>query len=1101
MNERLKCAFTLFAACFCAVTAPAQAPELFNGPFLFEGATIHGDRIAFGRAGGIWLAGKSGGTAERLTEQSIHYSMPVFSPDGSRIAAARRAGRTTDIYLLNPSTRKEERLTHHPGRDWPVGWSADSQRVLFNSNRDGNDMLYTMAPGDQLPTTLDLPQAYSGSFSPDGKRLAYLPRSFDYHHSEYRYYRGGQCSPLWIVDLDSGAVESITAGNDNVRDPMWIDELIYFLWDRDGRFDLFVYDLASKETRKLTDLGDFEARTATTDGHSIVLVGIGEIRVFDVSAETISPVAIAMPLDVFAHRARVVNAFGQVQSYSLAASGTRAVICARGDVFIVDTATGAASNQTKTPGVAEREAALSPDGKQLAYFSDASGEYALEVRAVDSEKVTTIAIEEHPTFYSELTWSPDGNYAAFSDHNLVAWLAEVAAGAVKSIDRSTSSAQGLFAFSWSPDARYLAYGKHGENRLPRVFVHDVTTGENHPVTPENWHVSSPIFDRTGKYLYFISSPNAAASDFGWGVLAGMLSQPLVIRQLNAVVLREDDPAPVSPQGPNLAVDWKNAADTPIDFDGIESRIVPIDVTPRLPAELAAGPAGLVYMVVDEWPETPGSGFPQQSLYRLDLRAPADPQKAINIVQAYAVSGDGASILCNDASNLRTALRQDTDDAQPIFAANWRMVTFRGAKAETKPVPLAALAAPVEPAREWQQIFRESWRLMRDVFYDPNHHGLDWDAIEERYAEFLPGISSREELNTLMERMQGHVSCSHLGVGGGDIPPSLEENERVGLLGADFEIADGHFRFKRILRPGLADAANPALRAPLAQLGAEVKEGEFLLAIDEKPLDASYNLYEALRDKASRPTRILIGPTADGANARELQVIPVADEMPLRLSDWAERNRERVLEATSGKLGYFHVSNFGIPGVQDFMRGYYGARLKPGMIIDQRFNGGGITPDYFVELLARKPLYNYQFREGDDLPVPVNGRANGSTVLITNEHNWSAAETMATMFQLANIGPIVGRTTAGGVIGPYGARRMPGLVDGGSMRIPSRAAYTYAGAWIENDGIHPNIEVDITPADWRAARDPQLEAAINAGLESIATESAPTIARPAFPTFP
>ena len=1073
---------------------------MFNGPLLIQGASIRGDQIAFARAGGIWLVNKGGGVAKRITDENAHYEMPLFAPDGATIAAARRAGPTSDIYLIDPASGNEERLTHHPARDWPVGWTPDSQRILFQSNRDGRETLYTLASGEHLPTPLAVPQAYAACLSPDSKKIAYLPRSFDYHGSEYRYYRGGLCSPLWILDLDSATVNAITSGEDNVRDPMWIRENVYFLWDRDGRFDLFVWDLAANQTRKITNLGDFEARTASTDGRSIVVVGLEGLGIFNLGAESFSPVPISMPIDPKLQRSRVVNAFAQVQSYTLGANGKHAVICARGDVFLVDTASGVASNQTKTPGVAEREAVLSPDGARLAYFSDAAGEYALHIRDVGAATETIIRIEHSPTFYSEIAWSRDGKFIAFSDYGLKVWLADVAAASATVVDQSPSSAQGPFSFHWSPDSRYLAYTKYGDNRLPRIFVRDLQTAANHPVTPENWHASSPIFDRAGGYLYFISSPNAAAADFGWGVLAGLFAQPLVVRHLNAVALHAGAPAPVRAQAPNLAIDWNKTNTAPIDFADIESRITPIGVAPHSPASIAAGPAGILYLVVDEWPETPGgSDPPTQALYRLDMRAPADPRKIVSMLQAYDVSEDGSAILCNDAANLRTALRTDSDHTQPIYAANWRLVTFRGAKADTKPVPLAALAAPVEPAREWQQIFHECWRMMRDVFYDPNHHGLDWDAVEERYAKFLPGIASRDELNTLMRRMQGHVSCSHLGVGGGDIAPTFDENDRTGMLGADLEISNGHYRVTRVLRVGLADASDSMLRAPLAEAG--VTDGEFLLAIDERPLNASHNVYERLREKANRPVRLLVGPSTDPAAAREIQIVAIPSETALRISDWAEHNRRRVEEKTGGKLGYFHVANYGPSGVQDFLSGYFGARLKPGMIVDQRFNGGGITPDALIELLARDPLYNYLFRAGDDLPVPVNGRSSAATVLLTNEHNWSAAETMALMYQLARIGPIVGRTTAGGVIGPYGARRLPGLIDGGSMRIPSRAAYTYEGAWVENEGIHPDIELDITPADWRAGRDPQLEAAIEAALAALETKPVVPTTPPAFPLLP
>jgi tricorn protease len=366
---------------------------------------------------------------------------------------------------------------------------------------------------------------------------------------------------------------------------------------------------------------------------------------------------------------------------------------------------------------------------------------------------------------------------------------------------------------------------------------------------------------------------------------------------------------------------------------------------------------------------------------------------------------------------------------------------------------------------------------------------------------MPSIRSREELNVLMRRMLGRVSISHLGVGGGDVPTSLNENENIGLLGADLEISDGLYRIKRVLRPGPFDVLYPRLRAPLVQPGDEVHEGEYLFAIDDEPLDADQNIHLAMRDKARLPVQLVVGPTPDRAAARTVRVIPLASEVELRLADQAERNRKRVEEKSNGLLGYFVVPQYGMPGVQDFFRGYFASRAKPGMIIDQRYNGGGITPDYFAELLARKPTYSYMFRDGDDLPVPVNGRSDSATVLLINEENGSAAETFALMFQLAKLGPIVGSTTYGGVIGPYAPRPVPPLIDGGRVSIPTRAAFTLDGRWVENDGVHPDIPVEILPQHWLAGQDPQLDAAIAAGLDAIHTQATATSLRPDYPRHP
>lgn len=1059
----------------------ASSAELLGGPFIIEGASIHSDSIAFGCGGKIWLVAKQGGEATSLSDTTSYDSFPVISPDGTSLAFLRRSELVRDVYLRDLATGEETRLTHHPANDVPVGWTRDSKRVLLQSDRDGVSRLYTMPLDAPLPGPLPLPRGYTGSLSPDGQRLAYIPRSHSYFFGEAPFYRGGMTAPLWIAELDSGAITKITEPSSNVRDPMWIDDRIYFLSDRDGRFDLFVYDLRTRETRKLTNLGEFGARTAAGDEHSIVIAGDLGLQVFDVAQDIAQPIDLRVPRDDSALRSRIVDALPQIESFSLTPDAAHAIVCARGDVLLVQLATGTAANLTKSPGIAERDAKISPDGRRLAYFSDASSEYALHVRPIDAAQETIITIEPEPTFYSELTWSPDGSRVAFSDKRLAVWIADLEAGTAVPIDHSKSSAQRLFNLDWSPDGRYLAYAKYAENRLPGIYIYDVESEASRALTPDGVYAAWPVFDATGCYLYFLSSPNAPLSDFGWSILSGELSDPLVVQYLNAVVLHADDVVPVLGTAPNLDVQWAKSTAAPIDFDGIESRIVPIDVSPHLPVELAAGGPGVLHVAVTEWAETPGAATPPtRAMYRLDLRSPAAMTKALPLVDTYSVSATGHAILT----------RRD-----------WRLATFEGPKATVRPSAVGALPVPVVPAAEWKQIAHESWRLMRDLFYDPNHHGLDWHRVERYYDRFMPSIRSREELNVLMRRMLGRVSVSHLGVGGGDVPTSLNENENIGLLGADLEISDGLYRIKRVLRPGPFDVISPRLRAPLAQPGNEVYDGEYLLEIDDEPIDASQNIYLALRNKAGIPVQLVVGPSPERAQARTVRVIPVASEIELRLADQAERNRKLVEERSNGLLGYIVVPQFGMPGVQDFFRGYFAARAKPGMIIDQRYNGGGITPDYFVELLARKPTYSYMFRDGDDLLVPVNGRIDSATVLLINEENGSAAETFALMFQLAKLGPIVGSTTYGGVIGPYAPRPVPRLIDGGRLSIPTRAAFTPDGRWVENDGVHPDVPVEILPQDWLAGHDPQLEAAITAGLDAVHAKSAATSRRPHYPRHP
>lgn len=1082
-RHQILVALSLLLAEF-AIQTRLAAVELSTGPLLIQGASINSDQIVFGCGGKLWSVSAAGGTAKQLTSSSGNDQLPVLSPDGACVVFLRRSERVMDVYLRVLASGEERRLTYHPARDFPVGFSPSGTAMLFQSNRDGNERLYTLALAETFPTPVPLPTAYVGSLSPDGRRIAYLPRSHNYQFSEFRHYHGGASSPMWIADLETGAIEQVTDERANAHDPIWIEGRIYFSWDCDGTFNLYVYDLLTKEIRKLTNFDRFGVRSAASDGRSVVLVVDGELHVFDVASESVRTLEVQIPLDRAATRARTVNALQWIQSYSLDRAGAQAVVCGRGDVFLVDVASGNARNITRSSGVAEREARVSPDGRFLAYFADSTGEYSLRIRDTSVKQTEMdIPIEAQPSFYRELTWSPDSKRVAFSDQHVGVWLADVETREVKKIDRSPSSAQDVFQFSWHPGARYLAYTRYDENRLPSVLIYDIRTSQSHPVTSGDVHATCPVFDKSGQHLYFLSSANAPTADFGWNVLNGVFSAPLVVRRLNIVVLHNGHPAPLMGRQPNLAVNWKEIEDErEIDFDSIHERIVSTGVDALAFTQVAAGPPGNVYALVDEWPIAPGSASgPTRALYRLNLRAPSELKKIVPLLESFAVSHDGTTLLYR-------------------IGSDWILLEPQGSKSKPRRLSLAALPAPLDPAREWKQLFRESWRLMRDIFYDPQHHGHNWSDLEQHYAAFLHNVTSREELNVLMRRMLGHVGVSHLNVSGGDVLASLNEAEAVGLLGADMEISDGLYRFKHVLASAHFDGTEPSTRAPLAQPGATVADGEYLLAIDDQSIDANNNLYAAMRGKASRPIRLTVSTVPDRSNARTITVIPVADETTLRIAEMGERNRQKVEQLSDGKLGYFHVASYTPSGLQAFFRGYFANRSKAGLIIDQRYNGGGITPDYFLELLRRRPLYYYVFRNGDDLGVPVNARKGGPTVLLINEGNVSAAETFALMFHLGKVGCLVGKRTYGGGIGPYGFT--PSLIDGGRIQIPNRGAFDPSGTWgIENEGVRPDVDVDVLPQDWRAGCDPQLEAAIRVGLEELKAEAPVAPRRPPFPVHP
>jgi tricorn protease len=971
------------------------------------------------------------------------------------------------------------RLTYMPEHDLVMNWTPDGKKILFRSHRDEETQfrLYTIAVDGVFPDALPLPQGYAGSYSSDGSRIAYTPKPSP---GEWRYYRGGAVSPVWIADLASGAVERLPHGNYNDRQPMWIGDKIYFISDRTGHANLFLYDLKTKQTRQLTSYNAHGIRFASAGGGAIAYVHEGRIHIYDLAGGGEKMIAVKCSPDTSKMKPRSVSAAQYVQSINVDAKGEQVIVGARGEIFSLDPKTGDARNLTETSAVAERDAAPSPDGQSIAYFSDESGEYQLYVRS-STGQVKKISVEQKPSFYRELVWSPDSKRIAFTDKRLALWVADVDARAARRIDSSTYSYQQEWYPRWSPDSRWLAYSKHHANRARTVYVYDVEASKAHQVTDGRTHTESPVFDASGKYLYFISSPNAGTSEFGWGVLNGVVARPLIRRSVHAIVLEEGAPSPLLPNGqPNPeAKIGERAAQVKIDFTRIGERVINLPLAPRDYSLLYTGRPGVLFALVAEWPSPPGFGSnPSQVLYRYDISQPPKFDKMIEAVDALDISGDGSRILFAR----RRAWFLVSSDAPP--------------KQDEGKLELVKMQISLDPQAEWEQIYREAWRIMRDWFYDPNHHGQNLAELERHYAGYLPAITRRADLNRLMNQMLGHISVSHLGVGGGDVGPPPDQPSRVGLLGADYEIQQGRYRFKRIYRSSRYNDPAGAVAAPLDQPGISVREGEYLLSVDGQSIDASKNIYSYFEGKANRPVKITVGPSPDASQARALTVFPLAGENGLRRANWAEQNRRKVEEMSGGKLGYIFVADYG-PSILDFIRGLTAYGDRQGIVIDQRFNGGGITPDYLIEWLNRKPLYYYMFREGDDIATPVNP-GPPVKVLITNEWNGSAAETFAFMYKLGKIGPIVGWRTVGGGIGPY--VYTPPFIDGGRVQLPNRAAYNPDGSsWgVENEGVRPDIEVDIMPRDFISGRDPQLERAVQVAMEEL-KKSAPS--RPTRPKFP
>ncbi|MDQ6787352.1 MAG: PDZ domain-containing protein [Acidobacteriota bacterium] len=1067
----------------------AQIFAQSNKPMLVGRVAVNQNKIAFTYAGKIWLVDRNGGAAKRLTGTPNEETDPVFSPDGKSIAFSRLNGGDWDVYVASADGGEEaRRITLMPENDYMVAWTPDGKEVVFETSRDEEGVLRFYKMSVENPTIaapLPIPQGLDGSFSPDGKSIAYNPREFLF--GEWRYYRGGMIAPIWITDLQTGATEKLPNQNFNDKYPMWIGDKIYFVSDRTGIPNLFIYDRQTKQAKQLTKFDGQGIRHASASGSAISFVQDGKIHLFDLAMNQDKIVNVSVSPDTSELLPRNANAMRFLEQSLPSANGEKIAFGARGEVLIFDAKSGEYKNLTNTSGAAERYPTISPDNKSVAYFSDESGEYALHIRSLENDSVKKITIEKQPSFYWNLTWSPDSKKLAFNDRRLNLWLADADNGTTTKIDASDYSAQDNWSASFSPDSRFLTYAKRLKNRAGTIFIYDAAQRKSFQITDGKMHAEQPVFDASGKYLYFASSPNALTSEFDWAVLNGEFARPLVVSRVYALVLSNDSPTPFLPNGqPNSdAKVSEPAPQTKIDFTNLEKRFVNLPLPTRDYARLDAGRAGRLFLTVGEWSKTPGDFNSQQqstTVYSFDLAKGGEMQKIVEDIGDFDLTRDGSKLL----------YRKGRD---------WFLVDAETApKAGDGKLDLSKMEVKINPAEEWRQVFHESMRIMRDWFYDPNYHGQNLTALENYYAAYLPTVTRRSDLNSLMGRMLGSVSVSHFRIGGGDAPQPAGGGKAIGLLGADYAIENGHYRFKKIYRSTSYAASNGSFSAPLDAQGVDVREGDYLLEVNGNKVEATKNILSYFEDTVRKPTRITVSQNSDGSNSRTYTIYPSNGENRLRRANWAEENRKLVDKLSGGKLGYIFIEGYGGDGLMNAIRGLTGYADKAGIIIDQRFNGGGITPDYLIEMMLRKPLYYYRFRGGEDLPTPVNP-APPVKVMLINEWNGSAAETGAFMFKLGKVGTIVGKRTIGAGIGPYFFT--PGFVDGGRVQLPNRAAYNPDGtSWgIENYGVEPDVDIEIMPQDLIAGRDAQLEKAVEVAMMQIQKNPIVQPKRPAFPVHP
>ena len=1068
----------------------SAAPALLaqTGHLLLRKPALSRMQIVFSFAGDLWSVPREGGEAKRLTTSPGVETDPVFSPDGSQIAFTGEYDGNVDVYVIPASGGVPRRITYHPGPDEVVGWTPDGKRVLFRSHRavpNDGDRLYTMpAEGGGLPEELPLPIAEEGSFSGDGSHLAYVPL---FHWQEaWKRYRGGQTQKIWIADLADSTVVRIPRDNSNDFNPMWVGDKIYFLSDREGSVTLFSYDTKSRKVTRAVENQGLDLKSASAGPGAIAYEQFGSLHLYDLKAGKTNAVDVKLTGDLPEVRPHYVNISKRLTHADLSPSGVRAVFEARGEIITVPADKGEMRNLTNTPAVMERDPSWSPDGQSIAYFSDQSGEYALHIRNQEGTgEVRKIALDK--AFYWSSRWSPDGKKIAFMDNHAHLFLLDLAETKPVLVDTDYYYNHDGMTPSWSPDSKWMAYSKTLRNHMQAIWLYSVADKKTVQVTDGMSDAESPAFDKSGKYLFFLASTNSGAA---MEVDVESFSRP-VTSSVYAIVLSKGDPSPLAPQSDEEKKKDEGKKDdakkedkpddkseTKIDLDNIGQRILALPMPPRRYVDLQVGKSGVIFATVATAPG-PG-GPPALSIGRFDLtKRKADV--LITGVRFFKPSMSGEKILYQRGDEWSIADVPPQPDNGPTPAPP-----------NNKTLKVQDLEVKVDPPAEWKQMFHETWRIERDFFYDPNYHGLDLNAAEERYGVYLDGLASREDLNYLFEEMLGNMTVGHMFIRGGDHP----EIKRIptGLLGADYKIENGRYRFAHVYN---GENWNPDLRAPLTQPGVNVVAGEYLLAVNGREVRSTDNVYSFFEATAGKTTILKVGTDPGGANSRDVEVTPVRDESQLRHLAWIEDNRRKVDQATGGRVAYIHMPDTAFGGYTSFMRYFFAQTDKDALIIDERFNHGGALATDIVEYLQRKLMSVATARDGADFLQP-QGAIFGPKVMITNEFAGSGGDAMPWYFRRAGVGKLIGTRTWGGLVGLMG---YPPLMDGGSVMAPSAAIWNPNGTYdVENHGIAPDIEVDQDPALVRQGHDPQLEKAVEVVMEELRASPVPQLKRPTFPNY-
>lgn len=1074
MRERFLCAALLAVCAVAAAAAANDAPTL-----LLRQPTLSDDHVAFVYAGDLWLTDRDGRDARRLTSDPAEARRPHFSPDGRWIAFTAEYGGNTDVYVIAAAGGEARRLTYHPGNDEVSGWSSDGSQVAFASAREvGNGrsgQLYHVGLDGGLPAKIMQAPFFRGAWH--GAEIAYMAYAPAYNglyggSAGWRGYRGGTTPFIGIIDPATGSYERVPGARVNDIEPMWDGDTLYFISDRNDKvFNVFAYDRDQRRVRQLSAESVWDVRSADAHGGRIVYEAGGRLKELDPLSGSVRELDIALNADLPATRPRWVDASRTIESVSLSPTGKRALITARGDVFTVPTEHGSTRNLTTSDGVREYTALWSPDGARVAYVVDDHGEQFLAVR--DQQGLEAPRRYGLPGDYHRLrAWAGDGDHLVYEDNHLTLHSVDLESGRSREIATQTYRSEP--AVDISPDGQWVAFTLSRDNLLSDLMLYEVASGTSTRLSDGMADVGDVAFSPDGAYLYFTASTNTGQTRVGLDLSSRERPRRLA---MYGVVLAADGKSPLAPRTGDETVNGDEetaveeqeddtAADAPeptrVDLQGIASRIVALPLAERNYSHLQVAEDGDLLFIDRLQPgavTVPAEMAEEadNTLKRFDFEEREVTELADGIT-ALVLSRDGKYLLVRDAKSAWSG-------------------SALGDELKLEKLDTSGMRMRIDPRLEWAQIFHDTWRMEQVFFYAENMHGLDWQAVYDRYRPLLDHAGRREDVNDLMVQMIAELHVGHNRVGGGDVYRPDGEAP-TGLLGADLRVENGRYRLHRIYD---GERWNPFLHAPLARPELGIEAGDYLLAVNGRELTGADNLHQLLQGTVGKQITLSVGPTPDPDDARNVVVEPADSERLLRLWDWVEKKRRRVEEASDGRVGYVYLPDTAGGGYTFFNRMFFAQVDKQALIVDERSNSGGQAANYVVDVLARTYLASWKDREGGVFDTP-GGAVYGPKVMLIDQDAGSGGDFLPYAFRHMGLGKLIGTRTWGGLIG---IAANPPLMDGGGLVVPYFRFFTPDGEWaIENEGVAPDIEVPLDPVAFNRGEDVQLERAIDEVLSAL-----------------